>query len=190
MMTSMTYPALFRMMVDRPAVSFAVFGGLSALALIAAYGAEYIFNLAPCVLCLYQRVPYAVIVFLGLFGFWLVEKKPALMRHAPAIMGGIAVSFLVNAGIAFYHTGVERHWWKSHLEGCAVPEMKGDITDVLAQIAATPVVRCDQIPWTDPILGLSMANYNVMFCLGLGIVALSCALVMPRPTSSQSPERP
>jgi len=172
--------------LTNPIYAFTFFAGISALALIMAFISQYVFGLAPCVLCIYQRYPYALIIALGILGAWVVGKKPFA---APWIMGAISLSFIINSAIAFYHTGVERKWWPSHLEGCAVPEMKGDITDVLAQIAATPVVRCDEIPWTDPIIGLSMANYNVMLCLGLGILAAVVTWTM-RQTSSQSPARP
>ncbi len=39
----------------------------------------------------------------------------------------------------------------------------------------TKAVRCDEIPWADPILNLSMANYNVIFCLGLAVMAFISA---------------
>lgn len=145
-----------------------VFGGISALALAVAFIAQFN-GLAPCVLCIYQRWPYAAVILLsalGIFGHKKYPKAPAIaLTLTPFI-------FLLNAGFAFYHTGVERHWWKSFLEGCSIPDMKGNITDVLAQIQAAPVVRCDEIPWTDPVLGLSMANYNVLLCLVLAIAAL------------------
>ena len=144
-----------------------VFGGISALALAVAFAAQFS-GLAPCVLCIYQRWPYAVVVLLAAFGLFGTSKFP----KAPAVALTLTpFVFAVNAVFAFYPTGVERHWWKSFLEGCAVPEIKGNITDVLAQIEAAPVVRCDEIPWTDPVLGLSMANYNVVLCLVLAIAA-------------------
>lgn len=165
---------------ERATLSFAL---VAALALAMAYTAEYVFGLAPCILCLYQRVPYAVVVGLGILGA-LISRRSASM--AGWVMGGISLSFLINSFIAFYHTGVERHWWRSLFEGCAVPEMEGSITDVLAKIEAAPVVRCDEIPWADPILGLSMANYNVVFCLAASLVAIYSARLIMRRASSQS----
>jgi disulfide bond formation protein DsbB len=151
-------------------LAFFIFASLSATALAAAFVSQYAYGLQPCVLCVYQRIPYGIVIALGILGLWF-NRHPS-GRAAPVFMGLIALTFLADAVIAFYHTGVERHWWKSFLEGCAVPNIEGNITDVLAQIEATPPVRCDQIPWTDPVIGLSMANYNVIVCLVLAAVAL------------------
>ncbi len=135
----------------------------------AALISQYVYGLHPCILCIYQRVPYVIVIVLGLLGFALAGKKP---KVGTAFLSLISLSFFANSAIAAYHTGVERKWWASFLEGCTIPEMKGDITDVLAQIQAAPIARCDEIPWTDPVLGLSMANYNVMLCFALAVLAL------------------
>lgn len=158
--------------LTHPTLSFFAFAAFSAISLSAAFIAQYGYGLAPCILCIYQRWPFAVVIALSLAGLGL-RKKPRTSRIVTAL---ISLTFLANAGIAFYHTGVERKWWPSFLEGCAIPKIEGNITDVLAQIQAAPVVRCDEIPWTDPILGLSMANYNVMLCLVLAGAALYTAI--------------
>ena len=139
-----------------------------AFALAMAYVAEYVFDLKPCILCLYQRVPYFAVIAFGLFGLFIAKRNKSASVFA---LAGSGIAMLLNSLIAFYHTGVERKWWPSHLEGCATPDLSGNFDDLLARIEAAPVVRCDEIPWVDPILGLSMANYNIAFCLGLAIIA-------------------
>ena len=157
--------------------------GISAFALAMAYTAEYGFGLKPCILCLYQRIPFAVVIILGLAGAFMDMKG---QKTAPVFLGLISLSFLINSIIAFYHTGVERKWWVSFLEGCATPDLSGDISALLARIQAAPAVRCDEIPWADPVLGLSMANYNVMFCLGLFVVSALSAGLMRRQGASET----
>ncbi len=149
----------------QPRTALLFFAGLSAAALAAAYTAQYGFHLAPCILCLYQRVPFAVIVALGLAGY-------ALNKGYKFFLGLISLSFFINVVIAAYHTGVERKWWRSFLEGCSTPDLSGSIEDLMARIEAAPVTACDAIAWVDPVLGLSMANYNVVVCLAAGIGAL------------------
>ncbi len=178
---------LIQKTLSNSCVSYMAFACLSAASLAAAFTAQYVFGLQPCVLCIYQRWPFAIVIALGALGM-AFSKASSCVRAA--VMGLISLTFFANTAIAFYHTGVERHWWKSFLEGCAVPEMTGNITDVLAKIAATPAVRCDEIPWTDPVLGLSMANYNVALCFVLGVLALISACAIKRQTSSQSPASP
>ena len=89
-----------------------------------------------------------------------------------------------NTVIAAYHTGVERKWWRSFIEGCSTPDLSGNIDDLLARIEKAPVTACDSMAWADPVLGLSMANYNVMFCLVLGVIALM-AIMRPEPSAGR-----
>jgi disulfide bond formation protein DsbB len=139
---------------------------IAAAALGMAYTAQYGFGLAPCVLCLYQRVPYAAVIALGLIGY-------ALNKYPHIFLGLIGSAFAINTLIAAYHTGVERKWWRSFLEGCSSPDLSGSIDDLMKRIEAAPVTACDAIPWVDPVLGLSMANYNVIFCAILAALAAS-----------------
>lgn len=159
--------------LSSPAATGFTLAAASAGALSMAFIAEHLYGLDPCILCLYQRAPYAIAIFLGLAAVWTSYLVP---RIAPWILGLLGLVFLSNSVIAAYHTGVERGWWKSMFEGCAVPSLQGNITDVLAKIESrVDVPRCDEIPWADPVLGLSMANYNVLFCLGLAAFALVAA---------------
>jgi len=153
-----------------PRVMFLFFALISAASLGMALIAEHMFGLQPCILCIYQRWPYAIVIALGIIGFFVAHKK-----GQAGLFGLIGLTMIANSAIAFYHTGVELKWWPSHLEGCN-SGLSGSAEDILAQIEArTEAARCDEIPWADPILGLSMANYNVVFCLGLGILAFWCA---------------
>ena len=130
---------------------------------------QYQFGLQPCNLCIWQRWPYGIVIALGLIGFLLSCKYT---KSVSAIMSVMGITFLANAVIAFYHSGVERKWWASFLEGCNVPTLPSDPDKILEHIQSiSKAVRCDEIPWADPILGLSMANYNVIVCLGLGTLA-------------------
>ena len=136
--------------------------GMSALALTGALIGQYGFGLHPCDLCVYQRIPFVLNIILALLGyFWASKQKPII-----AISG---ISFFINSGIAMFHSGVERKWWAG-LTGCSTPDMSGSIEDLLKRIQETDVVRCDEIPWS--MFGLSMANYNVAFCLGMAILSL------------------
>ena len=163
----------FDQLAGNPFGTSFVLATASAAALSLAFISEYVFGLQPCILCLYQRAPFAVAIFLGLLSFWAACLSP---KAAPYTLGLLGITFSAGALIAAYHTWLERLWWKSFIEGCAVPSMEGNITDVLAKIeATTDVVRCDEIAWVDPVLGLSMANYNVIFSLLLAFLAFSAA---------------
>lgn len=165
--------ALIKGLLSCPVAVGAGIFGISAFSLASAYIAQYGFGLQPCTLCLYQRAPFAIAAILGIlcaaFGKYR-RKTPAALSAA---VSGIV--FLTGSIIAAYHSGVERHWWKSMFESCAGLSVDGDAGNLLARIEQASIVRCDEIPWADPILGLSMANYNAAMSLGLFATCLAAA---------------
>ncbi len=124
--------------------------------LLGALAFEYIGGMAPCALCIWQRWPH-VVALLGAGA--LVTGHPLF-----ALIG--AAGAATSGGIGVYHTGVERGWWP----GPASCSAGGDLSsmtpeELLAQIMAAPVVRCDEVPWE--MLGLSMASWNVVASFGI-----------------------
>ena len=131
-----------------------------------AISSEIFGGLAPCVLCLYQRIPYAITIALGLAGFAAPRLLVPLMLLA-------ALAFLTGGGIAVFHVGVEEAWWTG-TEACVGTQDKAaSIDELRAQIMATPVVRCNDIQWS--LFGISMAGYNVLTSLALAGFALLAA---------------
>lgn len=132
----------------------------AVIALGTAYTAQYVFGYEPCVLCLYQRVPYAIIGVIGIVALlWCAPEK---MRFVALLACFV---FLVSAGISFYHVGVEQTWWVS-VAPCGGGA--GDIAstqDLLAALQEKPAKSCGDIEWT--LFGISMATYNVAFSLAL-----------------------
>ncbi len=150
---------------------------ISFTALAAAFASEAFLGLEPCRLCIYQRWPFAIGLLLGIAGAFLPFKR--------SILGILSLNFFANSGIAFYHTGVEQKWWASAVEGCSVffaEALEGQ--SILDNIMSTPMARCEDIPWKDPVLGLSMANYNIILCFGLAVVCLVGAILRTRLSSN------
>lgn len=136
----------------------------SAALLAGAYAFQYIGGMAPCTLCLWQRWPHAAAVVIGLAALALPGRLLPLLGAAAA---------LATAGIGAYHTGVERGWWEGPTTCTA-----GDISqlspeELLNQIMAAPVVRCDEVPWE--MLTLSMASWNAIASLALAGIWLLAA---------------
>ncbi len=142
---------------------------LSVIALASAFFAQYVIGLEPCKLCIWQRWPFAAVILTALFT--LFTKR--FFSVAMLMLTGFI--FLVNGTIAFFHSGVERLWWEG-LKGCSAPDLSGSVEDLMARIQSSNGARCDEIPWADPIIGLSMANYNVILCLGMGVICLYVSL--------------
>jgi len=140
----------------------------AAGALVFAFLFQYGFGYQPCILCLWQRAPFAVGIILA--GLALV---PRLRPYAAYLFGLCALVFFISVGLAIFHTGVERHWWLG-TEGCAITPLSGkSVEDLRTQLLHTVTARCDEIAWT--FLGLSMANYNVMYSLLLALFSLGAA---------------
>ena len=147
--------------------------GASVAALAGAFFAEYVMGLAPCPLCLYQRFPYGATILLGAFALAGRGGWPLL---AIALAGAL---FAGEAGLAFYHVGVEQHWWAG-LDACAqagaTPETVDELRTLL--LDEPPPPPCDVVPWS--LFGVSMAGYNVLYAAVLAGISLSGAARLAR----------
>jgi disulfide bond formation protein DsbB len=125
-------------------------------ALIVAYYAEIIHQLEPCILCMYQRIPFALVIIFGFTGIF----RPSLLKWVLMFSG---IAFLVGSSIAIYHVGVEQHWWESSCTGELVSQPS--VTSFLQELQNKPAKPCDELEWA--FLGVSMASYNVFYSLAL-----------------------
>ena len=147
---------------------------LCALAAGAALGialaSEYWGGLVPCALCLWERVPYRVIIGLGALGF--VVQGDFLPRRLILLL--ILLTALAAAGAAFVHVGVEQGYWPSPLPECAAQAIDfGSIADRLRSMPERPAKPCDEPTFLIPGLPLSMASMNLIFALAFaGYVAI------------------
>lgn len=144
----------------------AILAAGAALALGIAFVAQYGFGLAPCELCIYQRIPYGVVIALGLIG----ALAPA--RYGRIILWACAACFLADAAIAAFHVGVEERWWEG-TTACGSALKDGDLESLRQQIMNAPRARCEDKAWS--FLGISMAGYNAFYALALCGYAVEAA---------------
>ena len=80
----------------------------------------------------------------------------------------------LGVAIAFFHVGVEQHWWRGTAD-CHAPVIDPNLSvDALRQqLLNTDFVPCDQIPWS--LFGISMAGYNTAAYLVLALAAIWAA---------------
>jgi disulfide bond formation protein DsbB len=157
-MTSMTFDNLFHTWT-RHLPLILLLAGVGPLA--TAFFSQYVQGNDPCILCLYQRIPFAIVIVLGLIGLVRPAFAPVL-----GILGGIA--FMAGMSVAFYHVGVEQHWWASAAScGGGLPEVTS-LADFQKQLTVKPEKSCDSIDWT--LFGISMATYNVGFSFVLAVL--------------------
>jgi disulfide bond formation protein DsbB len=157
------------MVRTNPAAAAALAGALvGAATILGAWFFEYGLGLAPCPLCLQQRIPYYVAIPLA------VLVAVAALRHAPRalIAGGlgvIALAMLAGAALGVYHAGIEWKWWQGP-QDCSGPLVPLGSRGLLEQLQSVNIVRCDEAPWR--FLGLSLAGYNVLTSLLIAAIAL------------------
>src|SRR5580698_6899110 len=91
------------------AAALAIFA-LSAATIVGAWYFEFVLKLAPCPLCLEERLPYHVVIPLS-----LLTAITALVRAPPKLVmvGFLAIlaAALCGAALGTYHSGVEWRWW-------------------------------------------------------------------------------
>jgi disulfide bond formation protein DsbB len=122
---------------DRTPVIWAMWA--SAIALTVALASQYLGGLAPCKLCIWQRIPHGITIVIGL-GALLWFRGP---RERIVLTWLACLTF---AGSLNQATTIE---------------------DLRQQLLAAPVVRCNEIPWS--LIGVSIAGWNAVASIALMI---------------------
>jgi disulfide bond formation protein DsbB len=148
------------------------FTGAVLLAGVVVIGAvllsQYLGGLDPCELCLLERWPWWAAIAIAA-AFWLIDGRVA--RSVPAIL--LAIVFLISAGIAFYHVGVEQHWFAGPT-ACTASDTAANSVDALrAQLLGKQAVMCDEVQWS--LFGVSLAGWNLVASLAM---AMFCAIAV------------
>ena len=141
------------------------------LVLATAYAFEYLANLQPCVLCIYQRIPYAVAIGLMLLTIILRKHSQAIF----ILFIAASVVFAVGSAIAIFHIGVEQQLWQGTPE-CGNFINTASVEALRKQLLAQPIVRCDEVAWS--LFGISMAGYN--FLISTSLLLYSLVIVLQR----------
>lgn len=131
----------------------------SAAMLLGAYAFQHLGGMAPCKMCIWQRWPHATAITIGLIILFTGERRVAWMG---------AIAALTTSVIGFYHVGVEQGWWEGPTSCTSSGTENLSAEELLNQILAAPLVRCDDIAWQ--LAGISMAGWNAIISLGLAAI--------------------
>jgi disulfide bond formation protein DsbB len=130
----------------------------SVAILTAVFAFQYLGGAPPCPLCIWQRYPYAVLIALGVIGFFWQPR-------AMLVLGVLVL--LVGAGLAGYHVGIEQGWFALPA-GCAAGGEATSVEELRRMLSEAPPA-CDQVQFT--VLGWSLAAWNFLASLGLAVFA-------------------
>ena len=150
--------ALLKKFINRQDSILILLAAASTLALTGAYISQYVFGYQPCILCLYQRWPFFIIIVIYIISLLLKKQIKTLTIIA-------LLSVIANIIIAGYHVGVEQKIFQG-LSGCssAVDLNKIDnLAELTEAISLISAVRCDEPQFY--FLGITMAGWNLIYCL-------------------------
>jgi disulfide bond formation protein DsbB len=139
----------------------------SAALLGGALVGQYMFDLHPCDLCILQRYPYLAILVISVpAALWMQSRTQKIMLLVCVVL------LFTDAGVAFYHTGVEQGWFKGP-DACSAGSSSGEMTleEMRRAIMNAPLVSCSQA--MGYVLGLSLAAWNAMLATAMGLFVLA-----------------
>ena len=139
---------------------------ISVVTILIVFWIEYIENIKPCQLCLYQRLPYYVLIPLSMIIIFIKSLKRVFF-----ISIVISIILLISIFLATYHSGIEKNIW-SNLAGCSNHTNidSNNLDDLRKKILDIPLIRCDKVTWN--IYLFSLTNLNLILSAALFIISL------------------
>jgi disulfide bond formation protein DsbB len=131
------------------------------VALVFAFIVQYVFDHKPCQLCLYERIPYFISVF-------LIILTLLISKYRKIILLILALIFLTSVTLSFYHFGIEQGFF-NELNVCGANNFSETLSkEELLQQLEKESVSCKDVNFT--IAGLSLASINGIFSLFLSVI--------------------
>ena len=132
---------------------------LSFFSLIAALYLEYILGFKPCILCIYQRIPYAIAILISLIAFFIGNRNILLI-----ILG---LTFFAGILLSGYHVSIEKGIIEP-LFSCTGENIKSLEKEKILKSLNNIQPDCRDVDFS--IFGVSLATLNFIFSFVLTIV--------------------
>ena len=132
---------------------------LSFFSLIAALYVEYILGFKPCILCIYQRIPYAIAILISLTAFLIGNRNILLI-----ILG---LTFLAGILLSGYHVSIEKGIIEP-LFSCTGENIKALEKEEILKSLNNIQPDCRDVDFS--IFGVSLATLNFINSFVLTIV--------------------
>ena len=142
---------------------FKIIFTISLISIIAAFFIEYVLGHQPCNLCLLQRIPYGLSIFLIILNY-LIKKNVQFIILLLILL--FSFSFLIS----FYHFGIEQGIF-SESSVCGLNSVSEIISkeEILKQLNEKNI-SCKDV--TFRIFGLSLTTFNIVISLFLSILLI------------------
>ena len=131
----------------------------SILSLSFALFIEYVLNYKPCQLCLYQRIPYLLILVFSFVGFFFPKNLYWLYT--------IMIFFISSTIISGYHSGIE-FGLLNESSSCASNSIESLDKTKLLESLSNSMPNCKDIEFK--LFGLSLATINFLISFALSFL--------------------
>jgi len=126
----------------------------SLFAIFFALYVEYILQYKPCKLCLYQRVPYIIAIFISFVGYNYFKNNKILIL--------IVIIFSISALISGYHFGIENNIFEE-FSGCTTKSLEITDKSELLKSLTDNISNCKDVNYK--LFGISLAGINLFLSL-------------------------
>jgi|TARA_B110001454_G_C12662515_1_gene410118 disulfide bond formation protein DsbB len=135
--------------------------------LSSAFIIEYVLGYKPCNLCLYQRIPYIISIF-------LIIEILVIKKYVKTTLALLSFTFILSSFLAFYHFGIERGFFNESFV-CESKNLSEKISNKqLLEELKNNTVRCKDVSFQ--VLGLSLASINIIFSAILSAIFIRLLL--------------
>ena len=132
----------------------------SIIAILSAIYIERVLGYLPCKLCIYQRIPFLLAIFICFLGYNYNKSDKILIA--------LVVVFTFSTALAGYHFGIENSIFEEYA-GCVNTNMditnKGKIMESLGMVK-----NCKEVEFR--ILGISLSGLNFLTSLLIVLFSL------------------
>ena len=139
--------------------------GIGIASLTLAFIVEYLMHLAPCPLCVYQRLPFLMLICVSIC---------AIQDNSKVWFNWYIASFIAAIFLAGYHTGVERGIFEMSSfckPAISIPDNLA-VADFKKMLESISAAQCDKPALV--VFTLSMTEWNLL----LNIFLLTITLIV------------
>ena len=146
---------------DRKKFYFIIFL-ISITSIISALYIELVLQYKPCKLCIYQRIPYLVAIFVSIVGFFYYKNDNIFII--------LIIIFTLSTIISGYHFGIENGFF-DELSSCANNILDlSNKKELLESLSKNMPVNCKDANFK--ILGISLAAINTILSILIVIISI------------------
>ena len=129
--------------------------------LITVFIIEYVLGHQACQLCIYERIPYILSIF-------LILEIMFFKRNIKITLLLLSLTFFFSAILAFYHFGIEQGFFVESTV-CKSKNFSETLSkEMLLEQLKQNNVSCKDVSFK--FLGFSLASINIIFSLVLGVI--------------------